>query len=205
MPEKKPFYSAKSEKPYNYKARNAKMGALAMDPKEMLAAQGKNKIDTSKLPNPKGPLYPKQSKSNTVAKYNENLAKGLKVGSKPKPKSKDEIKSAVKSVTPKAGKYVAPYGKVAQKRGEATARKQDPQGLVHKNNRNPGINVSRKTYTAVKGDSLYGIAEKTLPKGKSLSSWFNAIKKMNAGKRLFAGTGVAIPSKSKPVSGGRGR
>ena len=95
--------------------------------------------------------------------------------------------------------------KVEQMRWEARARKEDPQGLVHKNNRNPGINTSRKTYTAVKGDSLYGIAEKTLPKGKDLGSWFNAIKKMNAGKRLFAGTGVAIPSKSRPVSGGRGR
>lgn len=124
---------------------------------------------------------------------------------KPKVKQYGEIKTLVKSATPKAGKYVAPYGKVAQKRGEATARKQDPQGLVHKNNRNPGINVSRKTYTVVKGDSLYGIAEKTLPKGKDLGSWFNAIKKMNAGKKLFSGTGVAIPSKSRPVSGGRGR
>jgi LysM repeat protein len=141
-----------------------------------------------------------------VEKRNQLIGDAAKaINAKPKAKSKDEIKSAVKSATPKAGKYVAPYGKVAQKRGEAAARKQDPQGLVHKNNRNPGINVSRKTYTVVKGDSLYGIAEKTLPKGKDLGSWFNAIKKMNAGKKLFSGTGVAIPSKSRPVSGGRGR
>jgi hypothetical protein len=205
MPEKKPFYSAKPGKPYDYKKNNAGIGKLASDPKDMLAARNKNKVDVSKAPLATGPLYSAKKKVDVVGEYNKNLANGLKVGTKPKPKSKDEIKAAVKSATPKAGKYVAPYGKVAQKRGEATARKQDPQGLVHKNNRNPGINVSRKTYTAVKGDSLYGIAEKTLPKGKDLGSWFSAIKKMNAGKKLFAGTGVAIPSKSRPVSGGHGR
>lgn len=90
-------------------------------------------------------------------------------------------------------------------RWEARARKEDPKGLYHKNPRNPGINSSRKTYTAVKGDSLYRIAEKTVPAGKDLGSWFSAIKKMNAGRKLFAGTGVAIPSKSRPVSGGHGR
>jgi hypothetical protein len=50
-----------------------------------------------------------------------------------------------------------------------------------------------RSYRASKGDSLYSIAEKTLPKGKNLSSWFGAIKKMNAGKKLYSNTGVSLP------------
>lgn len=56
-----------------------------------------------------------------------------------------------------------------------------------------------RSYRASKGDSLYSIAEKTLPKGKDLSSWFGAIKKMNAGKKLYSNTGVGLP----PGSGQR--
>jgi Tfp pilus assembly protein FimV len=53
--------------------------------------------------------------------------------------------------------------------------------------------TAMRSYRASRGDSLYSIAEKTLPKGKDLSSWFGAIKKMNAGKKLYANTGVALP------------
>jgi len=97
--------------------------------------------------------------------------------------------------------------KIDQQRWEARARHEDPKGLHHKNNRNPGINVSRRTYTAVKGDSLYAIARKTVPAGKDVNSWFQALKKVNSvnGKlrRIYVGTGISMPGKSRPVSTNR--
>ena len=60
-----------------------------------------------------------------------------------------------------------------------------------------GVSKSGGSYTAAKGDSLWSIAEKTVPKGKSVTSWWLAIKKMNTvnGKvrRLYTGTGVSLP------------
>lgn len=60
-----------------------------------------------------------------------------------------------------------------------------------------GLSASGRSYTAAKGDSLWSIAEKTVPKGASVSSWWAAIKKMNTknGKlrRLYTGTGVSLP------------
>jgi Tfp pilus assembly protein FimV len=57
---------------------------------------------------------------------------------------------------------------------------------------------SSSTTHAKAGDSLWSIAERTLPKGKSLESWFGAIKKMNTvnGKlrKLNVGTGVSLPN-----------
>jgi len=123
---------------------------------------------------------------------------------KPKVKQYGEIKAAVTSATPKAGKYVMPYGKIAEIRGNSAGRHQDPEGRFHKNPRgNPGTSTSRRTYTVVKGDSLYSIAEKTLPPGKDLGTWFNAIKKMNAGRKLFAGGGVGLPAKARKYKNGR--
>lgn len=60
-----------------------------------------------------------------------------------------------------------------------------------------GLSRSGRSYTAASGDSLWSIAEKTVPKGKSVTSWWLAIKKMNTvnGKlrRLYSGTGVSLP------------
>jgi len=63
--------------------------------------------------------------------------------------------------------------------------------------RSSGLSKSGRSYTAAHGDSLWSIAEKTVPKGKSVTSWWLAIKKMNTvnGKvrRLYSGTGVSLP------------
>ena len=99
-----------------------------------------------------------------VEKRNQLIGDAAKavnaMNAKPKAKSKDEIKSAVKSTAPKRVKAL------------------------------PG---AMRQYRATSGESLYSIAEKTVPNGKSVSSWFNAIKKMNAGKRVYRNTGVALP------------
>ena len=63
--------------------------------------------------------------------------------------------------------------------------------------RHSGLSKAGGSYTAAHGDSLWSIAEKTVPKGKSVTSWWLAIKKMNTvnGKvrRLYSGTGVSLP------------
>lgn len=150
---------------------------------------------------------PKKAGPSANEQYNAAIANLAK----PKAKSKDEIKAAVKSTAPKAasssipkaGKYVMPYGKREEKRLNNAARYQDPNGLKHKNPRNPGTTQNRRSYTAVAGDSLYGIAEKTVPPGQSVGSWFTAIKKLNAGKKLYRGTGVSLPGKAKEFKNGR--
>lgn len=64
--------------------------------------------------------------------------------------------------------------------------------------------MSERTTEAKKGESLYSIAKRTVPAGKSVDSWFQAIKKMNTknGKvrRVFVGTGVGLPPGARNAS-----
>jgi hypothetical protein len=59
-----------------------------------------------------------------------------------------------------------------------------------------------REYRASKGDSLWSIAEKTVPKGESVESWFGAIKEMNKGKKLYSNSGVALPPGSSQYKQG---
>jgi hypothetical protein len=102
----------------------------------------------------------------------------------PKPKAKTEPK-----VNPYASLIKANMAGVKKPKAKSKA---DIKAAVVKPKAKPASGAMR-SYRASKGDSLYAIAEKTLPKGKNLSSWFGAIKKMNAGKRLYSNTGVALP------------
>jgi len=149
-PEKKPFYSAKVGKSYDYKKNNEGIAKLADSNKKMGALQAAKD-----------------------AKRAADYKKAVSMVQKPKPKSKDEIKSTVRSMT------------------KSTRPKADK----------PAAGAMR-SYRASKGDSLYSIAEKTLPKGKNLSSWFGAIKKMNAGRKLYSNTGVSLPPGSSQYKQG---
>lgn len=90
----------------------------------------------------------------------------------------------------------------SQKRYEAAARAEGKMPPKHKfftkpdGKRSYSHNHTDRTTHAKKGESLWSIAERTVPKGKSVDSWFQAIKKMNAGRRIFTGTGVSLPKGS---------
>lgn len=64
--------------------------------------------------------------------------------------------------------------------------------------------MSERTTEAKKGESLYSVAKRTVPAGKSVNSWFNAIKKMNTKngslRRVYTGTGVALPPGARNAS-----
>jgi LysM repeat protein len=113
------------------------------------------------------------------------------------------------SVKPAAPKPAAPAPKKADPRNApgtttprpVTARPADPRN-------SPGANKETKPtgpmreYRASKGDSLWSIAEKTVPKGKDVGSWFNAIKQANAGKKLYSNSGVSLPPGSSQYKQG---
>ena len=64
--------------------------------------------------------------------------------------------------------------------------------------------MSERTTHAKKGERLYSIAKRTVPAGKSVDSWFNAIRKMNTknGKirKVSVNTGVALPPGARNAS-----
>ena len=189
-PEKKPFYNVKVDKGYDYSKNNAGIGALAKSNTKMAAVQ--------------------KSKAEQRA---ETLKKATAMVQKPKAKSKDEIKSTVKNMTKspkpfydvKAGKGYdykknnAGFAALAKSNTKMTAPQKPSAAkptVAKPTVAKPATSSKGGSYKASKGDSLYSIAEKTVPKGKSVSSWFNAIKKMNAGRKIFTGTGVSIPKGS---------
>lgn len=181
----KPLYDGlKTGSKYDYKKANAGYANLAKGNKkvgQMLQTKVADRAETLKkatamVQKPsstkaKKPLYDvKAGASYDYKKANagyKSLAEANMGKSKPKPKSKDEI------------------AKMARQASKSTKPKASVKAPVKSS--------SGGSYRASKGDSLYSIAEKTLPKGKNLSSWFNALKKMNAGRKIFTGTGVSIP------------
>jgi hypothetical protein len=111
---------------------------------------------------------------------------GTKTGSSSRAMSSGKSKPD----TAMSNRYAA-QAKMAAKNGTLKG------GSSTSSSRQSGLSASGRSYTASKGDSLWSIAEKTVPKGESVSSWWLAIKKMNTqnGKlrRLYTGTGVSLP------------
>jgi hypothetical protein len=66
----------------------------------------------------------------------------------------------------------------------------------------PAAPKASNVYRAKKGDGLWQVAEKTVPKGVSTAAWWTQIKKLNStnGKvnRTYRNTGVRLPSSPTP-------
>lgn len=163
------------------KKYNAAIGKLAVSGKEYLAARPKQ----AGMPfNASGFNKPKKAGPSANEQYNAAIGKLAK----PKAKSKAEIKSTV------VGKPKASSSKLNDQAKElGMAMRKSGLGPQPRARNSSTSGTGARTYRASKGDSLYSIAEKTVPKGKNVSSWFNAIKKMNAGRRIYSNTGVALP------------
>lgn len=185
-------------------AKNAKKVAPKVLPKKskaeikagVLPKNPTKKQLTKDFNKSQGLLTPRQTQIRTVAKAGAaatgaaavlNLGNNLGGSSSSSKNSSSAQKDSVAS----------------QHRYEAAARheaKRDPASLAagkHGGSRSSGLSKSGRSFTAASGDSLWSIAEKTVPKGKSVTSWWLAIKKMNTvnGKvrRLYTGTGVSLP------------
>lgn len=111
------------------------------------------------------------------------------------PKSSSSSSSASKNVT-KAPK--APASKPASKSGGSGVNTTSAAGIKSAS--------KYSVYRAKKGDGLWQVAEKTVPKGQSVAAWWTQIKKLNStnGKvnRTYQNTGVKLPQGAQPKDSG---
>lgn len=143
------------------------------------------------------------------------VAKSASSGSTPDRQTK-ETGSDLSKVTGTKG-----AGKSSTKPAASSKPAAKPAGTGASADRSPkGVGTGRSAdrmdvakpkgsvYRAKKGDGLWQVAEKTVPKGQSVAAWWTQIKKLNStnGKvnRTYQNTGVKLPAGAEPKDRGYG-